>query len=125
MPFTGDSLAAGVPAASRRFHTPIAVVQGVEDGHTPGGGSLLEVTSGSVAVTAVKRHEVRDTLVIRMVNLATETTEATLAFARAPASVWRSNALEERGEPLDPAGPRLDVKLRAHEIFTLEAAFPG
>jgi len=126
MPFAGDFIAADVPGWSRRWRTPPLAVQGVEDGHVSGGAGLLEVSGRGVAVSAVKRHEVRDTLVVRLVNLAPSPGAATLVLCRAVRGAWLTDLLEERAAPLAPAdGARLGVALAPHEIATVEVEFAG
>ena len=127
LPYAGDFIAAGVSEWSRRWRTPPLAVQGVEDGHVPGGGAgLLEVSGRGVSVTAVKKHESRDTLVVRLVNLASSPGSATLVLTRAVRGAWRTDLLEEREAPLAAAGrERLSVALGAHEIVTVEVEFAG
>jgi len=48
--------------------------QGVLDGSVTGGrDGLLEKSDGAVCVSAVKKHETRDTLVVRLYNQTGET----------------------------------------------------
>jgi len=124
LPFAGDFLSAGVPAWSRRWRTPPVAVQGVEDGLVPGGAGLLEVTGPAVAVSAIKKHEVRDTLVVRLCNLAPAAAEAVLVTGPALGAAWRTDLLEERLAPLVPTdGHRLAIRLGPHEISTVELEF--
>jgi hypothetical protein len=124
MPFAGDFLGAGVPAWSRRWRTPPVAVQGVEDGLVPGGAGLLEVTGPAVAVSAIKKHEVRDTLVVRLCNLTPAAAEAVLVTGPALGAAWRTDLLEERLVPLVPTdGHRLAIPLGPHEIATVEIEF--
>ena len=124
LPFAGGFLGAGVPAWSRRWRTPPVAVQGVEDGLVPGGAGLLEVTGPAVAVSAIKKHEVRDTLVVRLCNLAPVAAEAVLVTGPALGAAWRTDLLEERLAPLAPAGAHcLAIPLGPHEIATVEVEF--
>jgi len=126
LPFAGDFLGAGVPAWSRRWRTPPVAVQGVEDGLVPGGAGLLEVTGPTVAVSAIKKHEVRDTLVVRLCNLAPAAAEAVLVTGPALRAAWCTDLLEERLAPLAPADAhRLAIPLGPHEIATIEVEFAG
>jgi len=123
LPFAGDWLIAGVKQVSERYRTPPIVKQGVAAGATPGGRSLLEKTNPAVSITAVKRHEERDTLVVRLVNLAAKAVTETLTFGVPVRAAWRTNLLEDRRRELEIVeGSRLDVPLRGHEIATLEIA---
>ncbi len=125
VPFTGDCLAAGVIPLSQRFRTPLLSAQGVEEGLAAGGAGLLEVAGDAVAMSAIKRHRQRDTLVVRLWNLASRTTETTLTSGRGVAAAWLTDLLEERGEELPVGnGKELTVALPAHGIITVEISFP-
>jgi len=124
LPYAGDFLAADVPGWSARYRTPPLIVQGVEDGHVAGGSGLFALSGNGVRVSAVKKHETRDTLVVRLCNLADTRREATLHFAPAVLGAWRTDLLEERLCGLMVRdGHNLVVELGAHEIGTVEVAF--
>jgi len=114
--------AAGVKRASRLWRTPVLAVQGVSDLHVPGAW-LLEAPGDPLCVTAVKRHEERDTLVVRLVNLAGGREAATLTLGRDVAAAWRTDLLEERLGALPVAGREVSIVLGPHEIATVEIAF--
>jgi len=124
LPFAGDFVAADVPGWSARYRTPPLVVQGVEDGHVAGGSGLFALTSDAVRVSAVKRHETRDTLVVRLYNLAGARREAALRFGPAVLGAWRTGLLEERlCDLMIGDAHQVVVELGAHEIGTVEVAF--
>jgi len=77
-----------------------------------------------VRVSAVKRHETRDTLVVRLCNLTGVRQEAALRFAPAVVGAWRTDLLEERlGDLMVGDAHSLVVELGPHEIATVEVAF--
>ncbi len=124
VPFAGDWLGADVLGISRRFHVAPLVVQGVADGCVPGGAGLVGKTSARTAITAVKRQEERDTLIVRVYNLTGEKVAETLTFGRDCRSGWRTNLLEERQEELIAFSPReLGLEMGPHEIVTVEVMF--
>jgi len=124
LPYSGGYLAANVPGWSARYRTPPLVVQGVEDGHTVGGAGLFALTGDSVRVSAVKKHETRDTLVVRLYNLADTRREATLRFEPAVFEAWRTDLLEERlCDLMVGDAHQVVVELGPHEIATVEVAF--
>ncbi|MGD0483020.1 MAG: glycosyl hydrolase-related protein [Gemmatimonadales bacterium] len=124
LPYAGDLLAAGVKTWSERWRTPPLVVQGVDDGHVPGGTGLFVLRGEGVHVSAVKKHEARDTLVVRLCNLADARREAALRFGPPVAGAWRADLLEERLCALMMAGGHdVVVELGPHEIATLEVEF--
>lgn len=126
LPYAGDFLAAGVKAWSERWRTPPLVVQGVDDGHVAGGTGLFALRGEGVHVSAVKKHETRDTLVVRLCNLAGVRREAALRFEPPVVAAWRTDLLEERLCDLMMAGRHdVVVELGPHEIVTLEVEFAG
>jgi alpha-mannosidase len=121
VPFGGDCIAADIKGLSRRYNTPVLVVQGVEDQHIEGGSGLLKKATRSTSITAVKKHEVRDTLIVRLYNLAADPVEETLILGMRIADAWRTDLLEERiGRVAVGADGRIPVRLRPHEIVTVE-----
>ena len=122
-PYAGEWVAAGIKALGRRYRVAPLVVQGVEDNAVPG-ASLLRHVSARASITAVKRHEERDTLVVRLYNLTGAAIEETLTLGRDVEAAWTVDLLEERQAELPPASPReLRVGLRPHGIATVEVAF--
>ena len=86
-----------------------------------GGDGLLEVTTNLTCVTAIKKHDDRDTLLVRLYNLTGSPVKETLRFGRDVRGAWRANILEERGEPVATADKRsLRLTLAPHEIAGLE-----
>ena len=124
VPFAGDHLEAGIKPLSERYRTPVLTKQGVLAGSVPGGSGLLEKRTNLTAVTAVKKHEYRETLVVRLWNLSDREVTETLTLGCAVAGVWRTDLLEERIEDVVPRAEReLDVVLGPHEIATIEIEF--
>jgi alpha-mannosidase len=126
VPYAGGFLAADIKGASERYRTPPIVVQGVEDGHVAGGTGLFRKLGDAVRVSAVKKHEERDTLVVRLYNLAAAPATGTLAFEGAVRAAWRTDLLEERERELQVAGGHeVAVALGPHEIATVEVELAG
>ena len=105
---------------SRTWRTPPVVRQGVRDLLVPGGSGLVEKSSPATVVTAIKRHEERDTLVVRLVNLTGEPVGETLALGLPVRVAWKTDLLEERGDAIPKS---LEFDLAPHEIVTLEIEF--
>ncbi len=126
VPFAGDLLTSGIADWSRAWRLAPVAVQGVEESAPAGGLGLLEKSSPHVQVTAVKRHEGRGSLVVRLVNLAGEPTVERLGFGVDIAHAWTTTLLEERERELRPTSQSsLDVFLGPHEIVTLEIEVQG
>ena len=124
VPLSGDRAAARAKSLSERWRTHPPSVQGVWDGHMPGESGLIEKQSILTCVSAIKRHETRDTLIVRLHNVSDEPVEETLKLGRAVGSAWRTNLLEERVRELEWSdGNSVAVPLRPHEIATVEIEF--
>ncbi|MFH1501491.1 MAG: glycosyl hydrolase-related protein [Candidatus Eisenbacteria bacterium] len=121
--YSGGHLRAGVKRRSRAWRSPVPSVQGVWKGHTPGARGLVATTSDLTCVSAVKSHQQRDTLVVRLYNLAAEPVSETLTFGRRVRGAWRVDLLEERVGDMSANGDALAFELRPHEIVTVEVEF--
>ncbi len=122
--YSGDDLQAGIKSISRRYRVPPLVIQGVADQHVAGGRGLLEKSSPLTAVSAIKRHEERDTLVLRLYNLAGQEVNEKLTFEPWVIAAWYTDLLEDRIQALAPTDDNaLELNLRPHEIVTLEIEF--
>jgi alpha-mannosidase len=121
--FEGDFREAGVGSWSRRYRVDPVTVQGVLAGSTAGGRSLIQQGSGKATITAIKKHEVRDTLVVRLYNPYSLPIEESLLTDGTITGAWSTNLLEDRVEDL-PAGPhRVDLEIEPHRIVTVELQF--
>jgi len=112
---------------SRAFLSPPFTRQGVVAGARPG-GTLLAVANPAVAVSAVRVHPRRGTLVVRLWNQTGLAQHETLHLGRPAARAWLLDLLEERQEDLPLAGPtasEVAVDLLPHRILTVEIAFAG
>jgi len=129
MPFAGDPLDADIKGESERFRVPCPTHQGVADGMIPGGSSLVRKTDQRVAVTAIKKAERGDLLVVRMYNQADVQVTETLHFEIPVLDAEKINLLEgplwlDRAEPaVTHGGLRLQVPLAPSEIATVAIAF--
>jgi alpha-mannosidase len=124
LPFAGDYLASDVKGIAQRYRTPVLSVQGVEDQHVPGRPGLLQQTTSRTCISAIKQHDERDTLLVRVYNLTSETVEETLVFGRSIGGAWLTDLLEERGEELPAKSEdELVIVLGAHAIECVEVEF--
>ncbi len=124
VPFSEDRVTFGLRSLSQRWRMPVLTKQGVEDGHIAGGVSLIENTDPRTVVTAVKRHELRDTLIVRLFNETGEEVAETLTFGLPIGSAWETDLLEERGDRMQPSGRyQLPLELGPHAIMTIEVEF--
>lgn len=122
VPFAGDYIDARIKSLSQRYRTPVAAIQGVAE-HSIRGRSFLRKESNRTCVSAIKKHESRDTLVIRLYNLMSEKVDETITFGRLVSAAWLIDLLEERSTELKSVADRIELVLRPHEIVTIEVAF--
>ena len=124
VPFTGSHITAGIKNLSLRYRTPVLTKQGVRDQCVPGGMSLLEKSNDRTCVTGIKKHETRNTLVVRLYNLTGSGVDETLRFGADVTAAWRTDLLEGRLSGLPMDDPReLGLELGPHEIATVEIEF--
>lgn len=124
--FSGDDIGADVHGLARRYKTPVPAVQGVADGHVPGTKSFLRKRTNSTAISAIKKHETRDTLILRLWNLTSVAVDETLTFHGEVRRAWRTDLLEKRsGEIGRRLGKELTVPLKPFQILILEIEFAG
>ena len=88
----------------------------------PAVASLLEI-DGDVEVTAVKRAEDRDELVVRLLNESTTPARAGLRPMRAPVAARRLTIGEDPLEALAVVDGRVELELRPWEIATVGFGF--
>jgi len=120
LPYSGSWLQAAVRRASRDWRLPPFARQGVAAGSLPAEWLVAQRDPGAVALTAIKLHEERDTLVLRLVNHAASRRDERLEFPISPSGAWRCSLLEDRLEPLPLDGAALPLALGPHEILTVE-----
>jgi alpha-mannosidase len=124
VPFGGDYLDAKLKDLSQEFRVPVASIQGVVDSCVPGGRSLVEHSSEFTCLSAIKKHEERNTLVLRIWNLRGEESTDTLEFGCDVTAAWRTDLHENRVEVLTPVNAQtLHLALAPHEILTVEVEF--
>ncbi|TFG98821.1 MAG: hypothetical protein E4H13_09480 [Calditrichales bacterium] len=122
-PFSGNEIAAGVKRESELFQVPVLVHQGLKDTSVTEPDRLIDSVSNHVAVTAIKKHVQRDTLIIRLYNLLDRVHEEELKFYKEIRQVWNVNLIEERLSPKEFKENIVKLELNPHEIATLELEF--
>jgi len=123
VPYEGNWIDAGIKKLSRRWKVPPLVIQGVGDGSISGGMGLVELISNTASITAIKKHDVRDTLVVRLYNLTGSDSMESLRFGRKVGNAWKVNLLEERIGELPVQGGVVELRLKPHEICSVEVTF--
>ena len=121
-PFTGDWVDARVKHWATRYKTPIKSMQGVKD-DSISDNWLLEKENDAVAITAIKKHESRDTMVVRMVNLTGENVVEKIQTSKKIKTCWKVNLLESREAKVDSKSDYFEANLKPYEIGTFEVGF--
>lgn len=122
-PHAGNWETADVHLESYRHNTPMRAVVSEATGATASAtGSFLEIGPANIVLSAVKRCETRNTLLVRLCNLTDKPTEGWLQFGRRVDSVYRLNLAEQRVAELPSGSERFDITVAPKEIVTLEIA---
>ena len=125
MPCGPDVFAADVKGESELYRTPPPALQGVADGARPGQGSFLAGTDPRVTITALKRSDRGEVLIVRLCNLDDNPVTETLQCGVSVLDVEKVSLLEAelqvyRDDPVVTHGGRqIRVPLGPHEIATL------
>ena len=120
LPFAGDDIAADVMGSSRAYRTPVLTIQGVEDQGIPGAGSFLKKTTTRTCISAVKKHQTRGNLIVRVFNLTAAPVHESLVLGKAVRGAWLVTLLEERLEQVPHEQSRVDVLVGPHAIVSVE-----
>lgn len=128
VPFSGSWIDAGIKQISQQWRTPPFVIQGVEDNSIPSAGSLLETSTNQTCITAIKKHDDRDTLIVRLYNLTGKKVTESLKFGKPVKRAWIVNMLEEVLSEIKLDSGKgnsntVKVDLRGYEIVTIEVSF--
>ncbi|MCA9295450.1 MAG: hypothetical protein KC983_03015, partial [Phycisphaerales bacterium] len=120
-PYAGSWMHADVPSTAHQWAIPWPAVQGVEDQAQPGGPSCIGVSGKAIQVTALKWHEDRRSIVLRVCNVADSGTRATITSRAVLDEAWITNFAEVRQESIRLRSDRpIELRVRAHEVITLE-----
>lgn len=120
MPFGREARSVGLVRATNRFwRAPLPAVQGVLDGSAAAPEDGLLRVVGAEA-TAIKRHDRRDTLVVRVFNPDPMSTQAWLMPGPTLRAAWAVDLLEERQAELEIVDGAAKVVLAPHRIATVE-----
>ena len=94
-------------------------------GELPAAFSFFKAEPGNIVLSAVKKAEDRNSLVLRLYEAEGKPTEAKLAFFRAPKEAYVLDLMENRLQPLKltPGEKTLALKFGKSEIKSLELVF--
>ncbi|MCP4290628.1 MAG: hypothetical protein GY780_02165 [bacterium] len=126
--FAGNALESGIKDESELYRTEPVTHQGVADQMRPGGQSFFEKTNPQVNITAIKKAEKSDRLIVRLVNLSPEENTETLVFSHPVLEACVVDLLEiplivDCIEPsVTNGGFKIRLDMEPHRIVTLAIA---
>ena len=123
LPYGGDWLQARIWEEAARFKLPLIAARIEGGGKLPRVYSFLQVEPEELVVSAVKRAEEDEALIVRLYNIADDEVEGHIRFHQRIARAVEANLNEEEGEALPVVdGTRVRFRARGHEIKTLKLA---
>lgn len=103
-----------------QFTAPLrSVITLPSKGSLPSAYSLLKVEPQELVLSAVKKAEKEDALIVRFYNIASYEVDGRITLSEAPKRVVLANLLEEDIEELS-ANQQLEVKVKPFQIITLK-----
>jgi alpha-mannosidase len=124
MPYNGNWEKAHLPMWAQRFRVPLLekVCHGAVTGSPlPAEFSLFRLEPDSLVVTAVKKCEQRDTVLVRLYNASAQRVRGKLFWSLPVTHAWKVNLLEERLEEVTVfSNSRVDLDCPAWRIATIE-----
>jgi len=125
IPFSGNYIQSKIKSLGQRYKVPLLVKQGFDSGNKNEGISFLQKTTNLTAISAIKKCENTNNLLIRIYNLTKDQVNETLILGKEIEAVWKTNILEKRIERLIAIENRsnIEVKLKPNEIVNLEVEF--
>jgi alpha-mannosidase len=124
MPYTGNWEKSHLPMWAQRFRVPLLekVCHGPVTGSPlPPDFSLFRLEPDSLVITAVKKCDQRDTVLVRLYNASSQRVRGKLFWGLPVAHAWKVNLLEERLEEVTVfSNSRVDLDCPAWRIATIE-----
>jgi alpha-mannosidase len=126
VPYQGDPAAAALLNRSARMRAGLrALVLPPHDGDLPAVQGLVAIAPAGLVLTALKKWEEGDGVIVRFFNPGADPVPATVTFPTGLSAAWRANLREQTGEALPvSAGNSVRLTVRGKEIVTL-ALQPG
>lgn len=124
VPHSGNWLEADMWHHAEAMRAPMRVVDlplppADQETDAPGELSFIAVEPHTMVVTAVKKAERSEALVVRLLNIADEEATARVTFHRPVARVYRANLNEEPQEEVSADGESVSVSARGKQLVTL------
>ena len=121
MPHSGDWQEGQVYREAEKFNLPLEAAQaGRGGGDLPKQMGLLEIEAKEIVLSALKKCEHRDTLVLRLYNPTLRDVSTGIRFFRPVKKAWLTNMNEERRERLPANDNVVSIKFGHKRIETCE-----
>ena len=92
-------------------------------GDLPAEFSFLELKPSNLILSALKKAEQSDDVILRFFESEGETTRAELRVFKPIKQAWLTDLLEREEEELEVGGDTLELKVKPFEIVTLKLRF--
>lgn len=120
-PHIGNWDAGNVFDAAEKLTIPVQIAQaGPHPGTLPKELSFLQISPETVVLSAVKKAEDRDSLILRLYNPSVEAKSVKIELFKPIKHAWQTNLNEERQSVLNPAGKQISFDLAPKKIATIE-----
>lgn len=121
-PHSGDWQQGSVYQEAQKFNIIPAAMQtsGHKLGKVKPGASMYKIENDKLILSAFKKAEDRDSVIMRLFNPTDETVKSKLGFIADPTAAYYTNLNEERLEKIDISQP---INVGAHKIVTIELEF--
>ncbi len=125
MPYSGNWEKASLPTWAQRFRVPLLekVCRAATGAGSalPADFSLFRAEPDSLLITAVKKCDARDTVLVRLYNASSQRVRGKLHWGMPVSHAWKVNLLEERSEEVTVfSNSRVDLDCPAWRITTVE-----
>lgn len=121
-PHAGDWQQGRVWEQAQRFAFPAAAYDAMPGTGTEAAAGLLSVAPSELVLSAVKRAEDGDDLIVRLWNVAPSAVGAEVSFGFPVRAAWLADLAEKAGEPLAVAGGRVSFEAGPCKIITLRVS---
>ena len=122
-PHEGDWRQARMYRKAQDYHHRLLPLRANYSGDLPGELSFLELKPDNLILSALKKAEGEDRVILRFFETRGEATEAELRVFKPVKRAWTVNLLEQEAQSLEVDGQTLKLRVKPFEIVTLKLEF--
>ena len=124
-PHKGDWQEGNVYKEAQQFNVGVTVMQTTahKKGSIPAGSSLYSISNNNIIMSAFKKAEDRDSLIVRVFNPTDTEQSAEISFFKNVKKAYICNLNEERQSDVCVNGRALELSMQKCKILTLEIEF--